>query len=206
MSQQSKLRQLMTLTVGRELENTSRAQHTMLTTYAMLAALALCALWGIAVGSVATTLAVSNAYKVPFTVLLSALSALPAGIVALRLTNASLSGRELAETFATSIFGGSLVLATLAPIVAVYYHTSTKAGVPLAIGSVFVALATASLLFGRAVVRRLKGRPGVATSMTSVAILVTLFVLALMQFVALASPIIADPTRWNGGFDTVFGR
>jgi len=206
MQHRSKLGQLMTLTVGGELESSSRAQHTMLTAYAMLAALALCSLWGIAAGSAAPALSIGNAYKVPLVVLLSALSALPAGIVAARLTNAGIAARELAESFATSIFGCALVLATLAPIVAVYYHTSSTAGVPLAIGSVFVALATASLLFGRAVIRRLKGRPGAGMSIACVAIFVILFVLALLQFVALASPIIPDPTRWSGGFDTVFGR
>ena len=37
-------------------------------------------------------------------------------------------------------------------------------------------------------------------------ILVVLFSAALMQFVALASPIIGAVTPFNGGFDTVFAR
>lgn len=204
--ERSQFTQLMTLTVGGELDTESPARHTMLAIYGLLAALALSSLWGIAAGSVSAELSLANAYKVPLVVLLSAISALPAGIVALRLTGAGLGVRELVGAFATSIFGGSLVLATLAPLVAVYYHTSSRAGVPLALGSVFVALATASLLFGRAVARRVRGRPGRAMSIACVAILVALFLAALLQFVALASPIIADTTRFTGGFDTVFSR
>ncbi|MBV8757948.1 MAG: hypothetical protein JO257_11750, partial [Deltaproteobacteria bacterium] len=148
--QAARLSKLMTLTCGGE-RSASRAEESVLSILAIAAALALASLWGVAAGSESGTLMVANAYKVPMVILLSALTALPAGIVALRLSNARLGGAELAGAFATSIFGGTLVLATLAPLVAIYYHTSSKAGLPLALGSVFVALATASLLFARAV-------------------------------------------------------
>jgi len=207
MEPRSQFAQLMTLTVGGELAPpSSRAQHTMLSVLAILASLALASLWGVAAGSASAALSIANAYKVPLVVLLSALTALPAGVVALRLTGAGLAARELASSFATSIFGGTLVLATLAPLVGIYYHTSSAAGVPLALGSVFVALATASLLFGRAVARRVAGGPGRLASLFAVAILVVLFLAALLQYVALASPIIGEVTPFNGGFDTVFSR
>src|SRR5688500_2709019 len=151
----NRLSQLMTLTTGGQLARPlTRAQETMFAVLAIAAALALSSLWGIAAGSSASALALANAYKVPMVVLLSALTALPAGLVALKLTNAKLSATDLASTFALAIFGGTLVLATLAPRVAIYYATSSKAGVPIALGSVFVALGTATLLFGRAVGRR----------------------------------------------------
>jgi hypothetical protein len=161
----------------------------------------LASIWGIAAGSESAQLSLANAYKVPMVILLSALTALPAGLVALRLTNARLAAVELASTFATSIFGGTLVLATLAPLVAIYYHTSSKAGLPLALGSVFVALATASLLFARAVARRVSEKK----SLFAVVVLVALFLAALLQFVALAAPIIGTHgTTFDGGFDRVF--
>lgn len=201
----SQLAQLMTLTCRGELpQPLTRANQLVLTIAALVAGLVLSALWGIAAGSSSAALAIANAYKVPMVILLSALAALPAGLVALRFANARLSAADLVSAFATSIFGGTLVLATLAPLVAVYYHTSSKAGVPLALGSVFVALATATLLFGRAVKRRVGGEPGRAASLIPVVILVALFSAALMQFVALASPIIGTVTPFNGGFDTVF--
>jgi hypothetical protein len=197
---QARLSQLMTLTCGGERPQ-SRAEESMLAILAIGAALALASLWGIAAGSESGALAVANAYKVPMVILLSALTALPAGVVVLRLTNARLGAAELAGAFATSIFGGTLVLATLAPLVAIYYHTSSKAGLPLALGSVFVALATASLLFARAVARRVSERK----SLIAVGVLVALFLAALLQFVALAAPIIGTHgTAFDGGFDRVF--
>jgi len=207
MEARSQLSQLMTLTVGGELDPpSSRAQHTMLSVFAILASLALASLWGLAAGSASIELSIANAYKVPLVVLLSALAALPAGVVTLRLTSAGLAARELASAFATWIFGGILVLSTLAPLVAIYYHTSSKVGVPLALGSVFTALAIASLLFGRTVARRVSGRPGRAASLLAVGVLVGLFLAALLQFVALASPIISEVTPFSGGIDTVFSR
>lgn len=193
------LSQLMNLTCGGELPQT-RAREMMFAITALVVGLALASLWGIAAGSASPELALANAYKVPMVVLLSALTALPAGLVALRLTNAKLGAIELSGAFATSIFGGTLVLATLAPLVAIYYHTSTKAGVPLALGSVFVALATASLLFARAVARRVAGRPR-GGSLVAVVVLVVLFLAALLQFVAMASPIIGAGTAFDAGFD-----
>lgn len=190
----------MTMTTGGE-RPASRAEESMIAIFAIGAALALASLWGIAAGSESAALAVANAYKVPMVILLSALTALPAGVVALRLTNARLGVAELAAAFATSIFGGTLVLATLAPLVAIYYHTSSKAGLPLALGSVFVALATAALLFARAVGRRVSDR----TSLVAAGVLVVLFLAALLQFVALAAPIIGTHgTAFDGGFDRVF--
>lgn len=203
----SRLGQLMTLTCRGELGHPlTRSNQIMLTIAALLAALVLSSAWGIAAGSSSAAMSLANAYKVPMVILLSACAALPAGLVALRLANASLGSLELISAFATAIFGGTLVLATLAPLVAVYYHTSSRAGVPLALGSVFVALATATLVFGRSVHRRVGAAPGRAASLVPVVILVVLFSAALMQFVALASPIIGAGTAFDGGFDTVFSR
>ncbi len=199
------LSQLMTVTCGGAAsEDSSRSQQTMLTILALFAGLALSALWGLAAGSTSASLALANAYKVPMVILLSALTALPAGLVALRLLDAPLPGHQLVGAFASAIFGGTLVLATLAPLVAIYYHTSSKAGLPLALGSVFVALATASLLFARAVMRRLADHPRRTSSLIAVVILVVLFLAALLQFVGMASPIIDAGTRFDGGFDAVF--
>ncbi len=201
------LSQLMAVTCGGDTRvPDSRSHQLLLTITALFAGLVLSSLWGLAAGSTSPTLALANAYKVPMVILLSALTALPAGLVTLRLANAPLAAGQLVSAFATSIFGGTLVLATLAPLVAIYYHTSSKAGLPLALGSVFVALATASLLFGRAVARRVAGQAKRGTSLVAVGVLVALFLTALLQFVAMASPIIAETTPFDGGFDTVFSR
>jgi hypothetical protein len=198
----------MSMTVGERPK--TRAQETMLTVLAIVSALVLSSVWGLAAGSSSPELALADAYKVPMVILLSAITALPAGLVALRLTSAKLAGSELASAFASSIFGGTLVLATLAPLVAIYYHTSAKAGVPLAMGSVFVALATASMLFARAVARRMEGGTDSGSrggSRLAVVVLVVIFLAALLQFVALASPIIGvHGTALEGGIDGAFWR
>ena len=206
METSTQLSRLMTMLAGREPESETRSQQIMLSIVAMFAALALASIWGVAAGSSAGPLALANAVKLPMVVLLSALTALPAGLVALRLTNARLGALELTLAFASAIFGGTLVLAALAPLVAIYYHTSAEAGEPLALATVFIALATASLVFGRAVARRVGGKPGRAASLMSVGVLVVLFSAGLLQFVALASPFLAGKTVFDGGFDTVFGR
>jgi len=208
----NRLSQLMTLACGNPLARpVTRSHETMLAVLAIVTALVLASLWGVAAGSASASLAVANSYKVPMVILLSALTALPAGLVALRLTNAKLSAVELTSAFALAIFGGTLVLATLAPVVAIYYHTSSKAGVPVAMGSVFIALGTATLMFGRSVARRVLEKTGDATSgraasLFAVVVLVTLFVAALVQYVALASPIIGEVTRFDGGVDSMFMR
>src|SRR5689334_21869037 len=70
----NRLSQLMTLTCGGHLARpVTRAQETMLAVLALVAALALSSLWGIAAGSASPALAVANAYKVPMVFLLSAL-------------------------------------------------------------------------------------------------------------------------------------
>ncbi len=203
----SQLSQLMTLTCRGELPHPlTRANQLVLTISAIVCALLLSSIWGVAAGSSSSVLSIANSYKVPMVIFLSALTALPAGLVALRLANAKLAMMDLITSFATSIFSGTLVLATLAPLVAIYYHTSSRAGVPLALGSVFVALGTATLLFSRAVKRKIGDESRVA-SVIPVIILVAVFSAALMQFVALASPIIGHAgTVFDGGFDTVFGR
>ena len=69
------LSQLMTLTCGGDLPRpATRAQETMFAVIAIVAALVLSSLWGIAAGSASPELALANAYKVPVVVLLSALA------------------------------------------------------------------------------------------------------------------------------------
>jgi len=93
----NRLSELMTITVGDALARpATRAQQTMLAIAALGVGLVLSSLWGLAAGSASPALAMANAYKVPMVILLSALTALPAGLVALRLTNAKLRAADLA--------------------------------------------------------------------------------------------------------------
>ncbi len=104
-------------------------------------------------------------------------------------------------SFSTAMFGGALVLAALAPIVAIYYHTSAIVGVPLALGSVIAAIAIAALIFARSVYQRLPTVGSRKASLFAVALLVLLYCAALVQFIALASPIIGELTPFDTGVD-----
>src|SRR5687767_579207 len=77
----NRLSQLMTCG-GQLARPLTRAQETMFAVLAIIAALGLSSLWGIAAGSSSSVLALANAYEVPMVILLSAITALPAGLVA----------------------------------------------------------------------------------------------------------------------------
>jgi len=168
---------------------------------AVLGTLAFSAIWGLAVGSTSASMALSSAYKVPLVILLAGIASFPAAFLALRLLGAELRARDLFLRFAAAMFTGSLILAVLAPIVAIYYHTSISFGVPLALGSAIAALAIAGLLFARAAIRRAVSTGGWGRSITGVVVLVGLYSLALLQIVAIASPIISATTAFDSGVD-----
>ncbi len=179
----------------------SAARLTQLALTAMFAALGLAALWGVAVGSGAPAVAAANLFKVPLVITMSALCALPGGLLAMRLSGAEYRASDLALAFATSLLGGSLVLGALAPIVAIYYHTSARFGVQLGILSVALALAVGSFVLWRNVAARAPtGWRRLQVAVPTI-VMLALFAGALIQFVALASPIMVEPTAFDGGID-----
>ena len=170
----------------------------------LLGALALVALWGLAAGSATVGQSLASGFKAPMVLLLSALSALPAGVLAVKLAGADLRARDLVASFASALMGGGLVLGALAPIVAIYFHTSARYGIELGIGSVFAALAIGALVL----VRNLRARLGPTGSRIAAwvpaALLFGLFAVALVQFIALASPILGAPTAFDTGIDRLW--
>lgn len=197
---------LLDLACGRPVPDQGPARRTQLVLGASLAAMALAAIWGLAAGSSDLGLALTNAYKVPMVVLFSSLAALPAGMLALRLSDAKYSARELLMAFATSVFSGTLVLAVLSPIVAIYYHTSVLAGPYLAMGSTGLALVVGSFVFVRGTLRRMPEGAARASTIMPLAVIVTLQMGALLQLVALASPILPEVTAFDSGVDILAGR
>jgi hypothetical protein len=107
------------------------------------------AVWGLAAGSRSAGLALANVYKVPMVVLLSCAFAAPAGLLAWRLSGTRVRGSDLALGFSGGVFGGTLVLAVFAPLIALYYHSSAWAGPVLGLGSVGLALLTGTIMFVR---------------------------------------------------------
>jgi hypothetical protein len=194
---------LLDIACGRPIpaEESGRARRLQLVVAALLFSLVFAGAWGFAVGSRSAGLAIANLYKVPMVVLLSCAFAAPAGLLAWRLSGASVRGSDLALGFAGSVFGGTLVLAVLAPIVALYYHSSAWAGPVLGIGSAAVALLTGLVMFVRGVVRRLD--PGAARGavLLPVGVTMAMQLATLLQLAALASPILPERTVFSGGID-----
>jgi hypothetical protein len=179
----------------------SSAQRTQLSLVAAFAALMLAAFWGAAAGSGAAAIAAANLFKVPLVVAMSALCALPAGLLAMRISGADYRAGDVILSFATAILGGCLVLGTLAPLVAIYYHTSARFGVQLSIASVAAALAVGTYVLARNLAHRAPaGMSRLQRAIPAVVIMV-LFVAALVQFAALAGPILATPNVFQGGID-----
>jgi hypothetical protein len=199
---------LLNVTCGQVLpaEEDGRARRIQLIVLAALASLGLAALWGLAAGSASFTLALGNLYKVPMVVLLSAVSAVPAGMLTWKLMGVRYSGTDLLMGFATGVFSGTLVLGVLAPLVAIYYHTSAWAGPVLGMGSVFMSLLVATVVFLRNVLKRVPEGTSKKALLLPVAVFLFMQVATLIQFIALASPILPELTVFDGGVDHMIGR
>jgi hypothetical protein len=179
------------------------ARRAQLGVLAALLALGLAALWGLAAGSRAGALALGNLFKVPLVVLLSALCALPAALLTLRLAGGPYRGAELVFRHAAALLGAALVLVVLAPLIAIYGHTSAWAGPWLTLGSIAGAIGVATLVLARGALRLGGGR---LVALAPVAVLITLQICALLQFVALAAPFVAGGTPFDHGIDGMVPR
>jgi hypothetical protein len=180
-----------------------RSRRLQLVVFALLASLVFAAAWGMAAGSRSAGLAVANLYKVPMVVLLSCAFAAPAGLLAWRLSGTRVRGSDLALGFSGGVFGGTLVLAVLAPLVALYYHSSAWAGPVLGIGSAGLALLAGTVMFVRGVVRRLEPGTKKRTVFLPVAVTLAMQLLTLLQLASLASPIFPERTAFSGGIDHI---
>lgn len=198
---------LLNLACGKPLaeEEDGRSRRLQMIVAGLLAALAFAALWGLAAGSQAPGLAVANLYKVPMVVLFSSLAAAPAGMLAWKLTGAHGRGTDLLLSFVTGVFAGTMVMAVVAPLVALYYHSSTWAGPALGLGSTFLALIVGTLIFCRGAWRR-SGVEGRASLIVPVAVFVLMQTASLVQLIALASPILPEQTVFDGGIDSMVQR
>ena len=177
------------------------ARRLQLVVFALLTSLIFAGAWGMAAGSRATGLAIANLYKVPMVVLLSCAFAAPAGLLAWRLSGAPVRGSDLALGFSGGMFGGTLVLAVLAPLVALYYHSSAWAGPVLGMGSALLALVTGTVMFVRGTMRRLPPGTSKLAVLLPIAVTLGMQLLTLVQLAAIAAPIFPERTPFSGGID-----
>lgn len=187
-------------------EQLSPARRRQLLAAAGLLSVAFAGVWGLAAGSGSLALAAANLYKVPMVVLLSALSAVPVALLANRLTGARMRSSDLLLGLAASVFAGTLVLAVLSPLVGVYYHTSTWAGPTLALGSAALATLASIGLFFRSVLACSEGPSRISKVVLPVGSAVLMQVAVMVQLIALASPILPEETRFDGGIDQLVKR
>lgn len=198
---------LLNLACGRPAlaDDDSHALRLQIVVGGLLAAIALASLWGLAAGCRVLPVAMANLYKLPMIVLLSTLGAVPAGLLAWKLTGAQYRATDLLANFTSGILSGTLVLVVLSPILALYYHSSAWAGPMLALGSVFLALFVGSLVFVRGVGRRVGGSWKSWSVVLPVLVTIVMQLATLLQLIAIASPILPEVTVFDGGLDRVVG-
>ena len=146
------------------------------------------------------TLAAGNLVKVPLVLLLSALTAAPLGVVAWKLLGEETSVTDLVLAHARGLLAGALLLGTLVPIVALYYHSSRFAGPLLADATAIASLAVGVLVFVRLALKA-PGNHNPTVRIAVPSLMVVLQGAAMLQLIALASPILPDPTMFRDGVD-----
>lgn len=194
---------LLDLVCGKPLADADagRARRMQIVVSALLTSVVFAAIWGVAAGSRLPALAIANLYKVPMVVLISAVSALPAGLLTWKLAGAPGRASDLMLGFTGGTFAATLVLAVLSPLVALYYHSSLWAGPVLGQGSAILALLVGGAVFARSVLGHRREGVSRPTLALPVAVLAVVQVAMLAQLVAIAAPILPERTIWSHGVD-----
>jgi hypothetical protein len=194
---------LLDLTCGKPLgdEDAGRARRLQIVISALLTSLVFAALWGVAAGSRLPALAVANLYKVPMVVLVSAVGAVPAGLLTWKLSGSPGRASDLLVAFSGGTFSATLVLAVLSPLVALYYHSSMWAGPMLGQGSAILALVVGAAIFARSMFARPRPEGSRKLLVLPVVVLGLVQVAMLVQLIALAAPILPERTIFSHGID-----
>jgi hypothetical protein len=179
----------------------SSTERMLVAVVGFLASLALAALWGIAAGTHGSHWAFGNAVKVPVLMIMSSLAALPLGLLAWKLT--SLEGRalDLVVGHAAGGFAAALVLALLAPLIALYQCSSAWAGPVMAVASVGVAIVVGLAIFVRVIGKLVQDSVARRAFIAPAALMLVVQLAALMQLSALTSPIFPRRTVFGRGVD-----
>jgi hypothetical protein len=212
------LKTLMHLVGGYRLPDSENgsARRLQLVALAALASAVLCAIYGFIAGSGGDMgMAMANLYKMPMVVLLSSVSAIPAGLLAWKLVQSSGRWTDLIVGTAAGTLTGSLILAVLSPLVGLYYATSTWLGPALALGIAGTATLTGMVILARFVIHgsdALPKDPAISGTISAwarrlvpLAVMATIQMATLTQLIALASPILYEETVFDGGVDAILG-
>lgn len=188
----------------------SSAERIQLTLLALAAALLCGAIWGLGAGSSAFSLALANTWKVPLVLLMSVATALPAAVLAFKIFGAKASPSEVTLPIATGVFAGCAMLATLSPLVGIFYLTSTHVGPAVAMGTVGLGLLIAIFVMARNTMRigakRGESKSTIWVRMIPVAIFCVLQLGTLMQCVHLTNGMLPEQTFFDDGIDGMVKR
>lgn len=187
-----------------EFEKQGPASKIVLIASILIVAAVFSAVFGLAVGTTAVGLATANLVKVPLVVVISGLFALPSALLALRVLGSPLSATDLWLSQATGTLAAALVLASVAPLIGLLYHSSDGLGGIAAVGTTFVAIGSGLFVFFRALWAR-SGKVQKRALIPAIA-LVTLQLVSVVQLVGLASPILPEVTPFSRGADGLLAR
>jgi hypothetical protein len=168
-----------------------------------IATLAFAAVWGIAAGAGSPALALANLYKVPMVITLSTLVALPAILTTRHLLELTCTPLGVLNALTRSLYRASLVLLSFAPLLAVYAYTSQWFSPVLAQISNGLALVCAVVSLHREL-GKLEGSRARLLVLTAISTLT--LCLALLQLIAIATPILSVPTAFGAGIDGVVSQ
>jgi hypothetical protein len=166
-----------------------------------LACLVLAAIWGVAVGTHAGHLALDNGLRVPLLLTATAIAAMPFGLVVMKLTSSEARPSDLLFAHSAAAFAGALLLAMLAPIIAIYQLSSPWAGFYIATGSAVLALAVGGAILVRVVKKLLPSGERSALALP-VVLLFVVGIGTLSQLASVMSPIFPNRTAFGQGIDS----
>ena len=176
----------------------TRALHEIIFKFCL--ALAGSGLWGAAAACTQSDLMLANLIKVPMVLLLSVLTVLPIALYTRGVLGLDVRAVLLAEL--GSITTSASILSVFAPLVALFVRTSGHGAQGLCIASATIAI----LIGGGAFLRHLHATGNKKQrSLLLGLLLVAAQLLATLQLVALASPILPTPTVFATGVDGLFG-
>lgn len=173
---------------------------------AILVSLACGAAYGLAAGSSDLGIALGNLYKVPMVMLLSSIAAAPAALVTWKLVGARNRASDLLMGVAAGNLTAAMILASLAPIVALYYHTSAYLGGAVAMGAATLGVGIGLFSLVRAILSRASEECRGISLAIPILVLISAECASLVQFIHAASPILPEITVFDGGADAILGR
>ena len=184
-----------------ELDGDGTARRLRLALVATVGTALAAALYGLAAGCTDPQLAVGNLLKVPMVVLMSGVAALPAGLLAAKLTEAEIDFADVVTSLVSANFTGSLVLLAAAPVVALYYLTGSTFSAHIGLAAGILAEIVAVWIFFRAANERRPEESRKRDVFLPLAVTSVIQVVALVQLVGIASPILPEITPLTQGMD-----